>query len=97
MNELEVVSVCPLGSKCEEIKDDKIHRCVWYMKMIGRDPQSSKEYDEWGCAMVWQPIMGVEMSRTNLGQTAALESFRNEMVTDNAALLQGFRDQKLIS
>ena len=67
--------------------------------MVCKDPQSNKEYDEWGCAMVWQPIIGVEMARTNIGQTEALESFRNEMVTDNAALLESFRgkDQKLIS
>ena len=79
--ELEVVTTCPLGSTCQEVKDNKIHRCVWYIRLIGKDPQSGKEKDEWGCAIAWQPILSVEMSRTNQGQTAALESFRNEVVS----------------
>lgn len=30
--------------------------------------------------MAWMPVMMVENAQTNRGQTAALESFRNEMV-----------------
>jgi hypothetical protein len=95
MNELEVVSTCPLGHVCEEAKDGKIHRCLWYVKIIGRDPQSMKEYDEWGCAMVWQPLLSIEMARTNQGQTAAIESFRNEMVKGNAMLLGSVNQRRL--
>ena len=95
MDELEIVRTCPLGHKCQEVKDGKIHQCSWYVKLVGRDPQSMKEYDEWGCAIVWQPILSVEMSRTNLGQTEALESFRNEMVQDNGKFLQSINTRRL--
>jgi hypothetical protein len=77
---VEIEHTCPLGSTCEEVKDGKIHRCAWYTKLVGKDPQSEKEIDNWGCAMSWMPTLMVEMSQTNRGQTGALESFRNETV-----------------
>ena len=77
---LEVELTCPLGSTCEEVKDDKIHRCRWYTKVIGKNPQSEEQIEEWNCAIAWLPILQVETSQTNRGQTSALESFRNETV-----------------
>lgn len=77
---MEVKMTCPLGSSCEEIKDNKMHRCRWYVCLKGKDPQGEKEYDDWQCAMYWMPILTIENAQTNRGQTQALESFRNEMV-----------------
>jgi len=77
---LEVDFSCPLGSKCEETKDGKILRCAWYIKMEGTDPNTGKEINDSGCAIAWMPTLQIETSRTNLGQTEALESFRNETV-----------------
>ena len=77
---LEIEYTCPLGSKCEEVKDGKIYRCAWYTKIEGKDPQSEKEIEDWACSMAWMPILMIEMSQTNRGQTSALESFRNETV-----------------
>ena len=71
---------CPLGSKCEYINDDKeAVRCAWYTKLVGKDPQSTKEIDEWGCAMSWLPVMLVENAQMQRGVRQATESFRNEM------------------
>lgn len=78
--DIEVVRTCPLGHKCQEVKDNKIHRCMWYTKIQGMNPQTGEEIDEWNCAMGWIPILLIENSNTNRGQTSALESFRNEMV-----------------
>mgnify|MGYP001596656067 CR=1 FL=1 len=77
---LEVEYNCPLGNECETAEGKKIIRCAWYTKMMGLDPSTGKEIEEWGCAMSWMPTMMVEMSNTNRGQTQALESFRNETV-----------------
>ena len=77
---LEVELTCPLGSTCEEVKDGKIHRCRWYTKVIGKNPQSEEQIEEWNCAIAWLPILQVETSQTNRGQTSALESFRNETI-----------------
>ena len=77
---LEVEFFCPLGSTCEEAVDGVIKRCAWYTKMVGLDPNTGKEVDDWACSMAWMPMLQVEMSKTNRGQTEALESFRNETV-----------------
>lgn len=77
---IEVVHTCPLGSVCEEIRDNKLHRCIWWKRLAGLHPQTGEEIDEWDCAIAWLPILNVEMSRTNRGQTQAIESFRNETV-----------------
>ena len=77
---LDVEFFCPLGSTCEEAVDGVIKRCAWYTKMVGLDPNTGKEVDDWACAMSWMPMLQVEMSSTNRGQTQALESFRNETV-----------------
>ena len=80
---IETVMTCPLGSKCEEIKDNKMHRCVWFIKMAGTNPTTGESMDEQGCAMSWLPILLVENSQQQRRTGAAVESFRNEMVKSN--------------
>jgi len=75
---MDVEYTCPLGSECETAEGKVIKRCAWYTKMIGLDPSTGKEVEDWACSMSWMPMLQVEMSKTNRGQTAALESFRNE-------------------
>ena len=88
---------CPLGHKCETAVDDVIHRCAWYTKLVGKDPQSEKQIDEWGCAMGWIPLLLVENSQKQIGTSAAVESFRNEMVEGNNKFLGIINQAKAIS
>ena len=69
--------ICPLGSECKKIVGNRLERCAWLVTMKGVDA-SGQEHDEEKCAIAWQPILSVEMSSTNRGQTAAIESLRNE-------------------
>lgn len=78
---IETIITCPFGSKCEEIKDNKINRCALYTQLAGKDPQTGEDINTWKCSLAWMPILLVENAMTNRGQTAALESFRNESVT----------------
>ena len=77
---IETKISCPLGSKCEEIKDNVLMPCAWFTKLVGKDPQSEKEIDEWRCAIAWLPIMQVEIAQTNRGQTDAICSMRDETI-----------------
>ena len=52
--------------------------------MVGKNPNTGEEVDEWACAIAWMPTLQIEVANTNRGQTAALESFRNETVTGQA-------------
>ena len=77
---LEVEVTCPLGSKCEEARDGKIYRCAWFTELAGTNPQTGEEMNERGCAITWLPVLLVENARTARGTTAAMESFRNEVM-----------------
>lgn len=88
MTNIETVITCPLGSKCEEVRDNKLHRCVWFTKLAGTNPNTGEVVDEHGCAIVWLPVLLIENSRQQRSTAAAVESFRNEMVKDNNLLLQ---------
>lgn len=81
---------CPLGHKCVEAKDGKLHRCAWHVKMAGVD-QSGKRHDEWNCAIAWQPLLMVEMSSSGRSTAAAVESLRNETVKRQDAALKMVR------
>jgi len=66
---MEVKLTCPLGHTCERVVDDHVERCVWYKELAGRDPQSEEVLQRWDCAIAWLPLLNVEMSGTNRGQT----------------------------
>ena len=81
--EIKTVLTCPLGSKCEEVKDGAIHRCAWYTKLAGTNPNTGEQTDEKGCAMSWLPMLMIENSMQQRSTSAAVESFRNEMTNAN--------------
>jgi hypothetical protein len=72
---------CPLH-RCDVSK--VCHKCAWYVHIRGKDPQSEEEYDEWKCAIAWQPIIGLEIAQQARQSGKATESFRNDMVKINA-------------
>jgi hypothetical protein len=76
---IEPKANCPLdGFKpCRQLE------CAWFMKVQGKDPQTGKDVDEWGCSMAWLPVLMIENSRQQHQTGAAVESFRNEMVKAN--------------
>ena len=81
--DIKTVLTCPLGSKCEEVKDGAIHRCAWYITLAGTNPNTGDKVDEKGCAMAWLPMLMIENSMQQRSTSAAVESFRNEMTNAN--------------
>jgi hypothetical protein len=78
---MEIKITCPLGSKCEEAKDGYVERCVSWINIRGKHPQTEEIIDQWNCGLFfWQPILTLENAQTNRGQTDAICSFRDEMV-----------------
>lgn len=76
---IEAKTNCPLDNfnPCRELE------CAWFMKVVGTNPNTGKEVEEWGCSMAWLPIMMIENSQQQRQTGAAVESFRNEMVKAN--------------
>lgn len=61
--------------------------------MRGMDPNTGKEVDEWGCAIAWLPLMLVENSQQSRHTSAAIESFRNEVVKNQQESLEELATQ----
>jgi hypothetical protein len=72
------------GKYCPLIKKDCIGlQCAWFTQVRGTNPNTGKEVEEWGCAMAWMPMLMIENSQQQRSTSAAVESFRNEMVKNN--------------
>ena len=94
--ELKSKNGCPLHNfePCKQLD------CAWFTKIAGKNPQGQKEIEEWGCAVTFMPILMVANTNSNTRTQAAIESFRNKMVSQQDELLQlakqGDIDTKLI-
>jgi len=75
----ERLRTCPLGHEC--------HRCLWQVSLRGQNPQTGAETDMEQCALPALALLMVDNSRQQHQTSAAVESFRNEMVNSNNQLL----------
>ena len=88
---MEVVTTCPLKSKCEEVKRNKLYRCAWYVSVAGVDAQG-KDTNESKCSMSWMPIMQLEVATTNRQTAASVQSFRNTNDTNQKAAINALNE-----
>jgi len=73
--ELKNAPFCPLIKK-----DCKQLGCSWFTQVRGRDPQSGRDIDEWGCAITWLPVLLIANANEARQGAAATESFRNAVM-----------------
>jgi hypothetical protein len=75
---MEPKITCPLGHTCEKVVDDHIEMCAWFIEIAGQDPQTGEAVNpKRRCSLAWLPILSIEMSMTNRGQTKAIELLTN--------------------
>ena len=80
---------CPLiQKKCKE------HGCKFFIQVIGKNPQTGQDVNEWNCAISWLPVLLIDGSQQTRQTGAAIESFRNEMVNaqSNINMLEGIKN-----
>jgi len=74
--------LCPLiREECSE------HACAWYTHLIGQNPQTGAQVDDWGCAVGLLPILLVENAKNTREVTARVDQFRElatQVVKSNA-------------
>ncbi len=76
---IEQGTYCPLlKKKCIGME------CSWFINVRGFNPNTGQQVDEWGCSIAWLPVLMIENSQQQRQTGAAVESFRNEMVKQNA-------------
>lgn len=75
-------SICPFLKKpCIE------HDCVMYTQIQGNHPQTGEALNHLQCAIAMLPMLIIENSQQQRQTSAAVESFRNEMVKSNDKML----------
>ena len=69
------------GKFCPLLKKDCVQlQCSWFIQVRGKDMNTGKDVDEWGCSIAWLPHLLIENAGQVRQGAAATESFRNEMV-----------------
>jgi hypothetical protein len=70
--------VCPLHRK----DVSKVcHHCPWWISVRGTNKNTGEEIDRWGCAIGFLPLLLIENAQMQNRTGAAVESFRNELVS----------------
>jgi len=77
---MEIKKTCPYGSECETAKDGYIERCILYIPYPMENIETKEIKDIYDCSHNWASSFAREAAATNRGQTAAIESLRNETV-----------------
>jgi hypothetical protein len=72
------------GTFCPLLKKDCVGlQCAWFTRIQGVDMNTGNQVDEYQCAIAWMPMLLIENSGQQRQTSAAVESFRNEMVKSN--------------
>lgn len=67
--------ICPLiKAECSG------HACTFYTHIVGLNPQTGKEVDQFDCAIKWLPMLLVEVSSKTRQNSASLDKLREEAV-----------------
>lgn len=70
--------------------------CPKFTNVRGRDPQTGTEFDRWGCADGFLPMLLIENAQMSRQTGAAIESFRNEVLQGVQAIGQQAAQRALV-
>lgn len=74
------------GKFCPLVKKDCLGlQCAWFTQVRGHNPNTGAAVDEWACAIAWMPMLQIENSQQQRQTSAAVSSFRDEVVKSQTA------------
>lgn len=69
--------ICPLHrASCDTV----CHKCPWWLKIQGVNPNTDERIDYWGCAVEVLPSLTMSVAQQVRHSSASTDSFRNEVV-----------------
>ena len=72
---------CPATGFARTCRDVVVNcSCPKFISIKGQDPQTGEVRDQWGCSDSFLPLLLIETAKHTRHTTAALNSFRNEVV-----------------
>lgn len=90
--------MCPatgFAKSCRSINAE--FNCPKFVTIVGHDPNTGQLVNKTGCIDSFMHMLLIENSQMQRQTGAAVESFRNEMVSQNEALLAAPKAMKLIN
>jgi hypothetical protein len=69
--------ICPLHKKDTSTV---CHKCPWWTRVIGKNPQSEEMIDDWRCSIALLPMLLIENAQQTRQAGAAVETMRNGLV-----------------
>lgn len=77
------------GMKCPLWQKDMstvCHTCEWWVQLRGKNPQTHKDIDHWGCAISWLPILMIENTQQARQAGASTDKVANEIAKFHATM-----------
>lgn len=68
--------VCPFHKK---YMNKVCHTCPMWVKIVGKNPQTTEIIDKWNCSLAWLPMLTIENTQMTRATGVAVESLRNEI------------------
>jgi hypothetical protein len=81
------------GMKCPFWRRDRskvCHTCELWVSLIGKNPNTGKDVEDWHCAFSWGPLLQVEVANQVRQETATVDALRNEVQQFKSGLRQDF-------
>ena len=87
--------VCPL----HKVDVSQVcHKCPWWTRLIGKNPQSEEMIDDWRCAVAQLPMLLIENAQVTRQGNATMETFRNGVISGviEAVHMASAQDRRVI-
>lgn len=85
---------CPLWRKP---RAKVCHTCAWWTQVLGKNPQTKQDVNEWNCAIALMPMLQIETTMTTREAASETHELRNEVQQANssgmASALMGINGQ----
>lgn len=85
---------CPLWRRA---RHKVCHTCAWYVQVLGKNPQTGQDFNEWGCSIAFMPMLQIETTQSGRQTTATVDKLREEVQKANdvgiASTLMGINNQ----
>lgn len=69
------------GEFCPLIKDECVrHKCAFFVKLVGMDPQTGQHIDKFGCSISWLPVLLIENSQQQRQTASSVDKVANQIL-----------------
>lgn len=86
-------AICPLHKMDTS---EVCHKCPWWTRVIGKNPQSEEMIDDWRCAVALLPMLLIENAQQTRQAGVALNTLRNDLVVGVAEAVDLASGRQLI-